>query len=219
MDYAKARRLMVDGQLRTADVTDSRLLDAFSDVPREAFVPTGSTSFAYVDRAIPLGVAGRALPPPAGLARLVQLAAPMPTDVALVVGAGTGYGAAILARCAGSVVALEENAELRRHAELALSTLGLTNVVVVAGALAVGYAPEAPYDVIVLEGTVEHVPESLLAQLRDGGRLVATIGRGRTAKATLFVRSGDQMGRRVAFDVALPQLPGFAESPRFEFSL
>ncbi len=159
-DFAAARRNMVDGQIRTADVTDLRLLWAFQDTPRERFVPPQSTALAYVDFDLPVAPR-RGLIKPRLLAKMLQIADIAPTDRVLDVGTATGYGAAVLARVAAQVVALEEDAELAGAARGALS--GVTNVQVVSGALAAGWAAESPYDVIVVEGATEVVPETLAA--------------------------------------------------------
>lgn len=216
LDFAKARADMVDCQLRTSDVTDSRIVSAFQAIPREAFVPDHLRDFAYLDGEIPLG-GGRFLLEPTPLARLVQLAAVKDTDSVLDIGGGTGYGAAILARLGRSVVALEQPAVADR-ARATLAALGVTGVTVVAGELTAGASTQAPFDVILLEGAVDAVPAALLAQLADGGRLIAVIGRGRTARATVHVRSGDEIGQRAVFDVGVPALPGFQQEPGFQFA-
>jgi protein-L-isoaspartate(D-aspartate) O-methyltransferase len=219
-EFAKARANMVDGQLRTSDVTDPAVLAAFGEVPRERFVPKNKVPLSYSDLDVPLndGAPARFLLEPAPFAKLLQLASIGPLDVVLDVGTGTGYGAAILARIASSVVALEEDDGLAQRAETILNELGVSNAVVVRGALREGHVEEGPYDAIILEGAVDDVPAALLRQLKNGGRLVALVGRGRAARATVFVRSGEEFGRRVAFDAAAPPLPGFQLTPRFEFT-
>jgi protein-L-isoaspartate(D-aspartate) O-methyltransferase len=213
-DFAAARRNMVDGAIRTADVTDLRLLWAFQEVPRERFVPAQSASLAYVDFAMPVAP-GRCLFLPRILAKMLQAAGIAASDRVLVVGCASGYGAAILARVAARVVALEENAELARSARETLA--GTTNVEVVSGPLAAGWSAAAPYDLIVMEGATEVVPETLLGQLSDGGRLVCVLGGDPAAKAMLYRRSGGDVGGRAIFDAAAPVLPGFAKAPAFAF--
>lgn len=213
-DFAAARRNMVDGQIRTADVTDLRLLWAFQEIPRERFVPAESASLAYVDFDLPVAP-GRCLVKPRVLAKMLQVAAIKPTDRVLDVGCATGYGAAVLARVAARVTALEENADLARKAGESLADR--KSVEVVGGPLAAGWSQAAPYDVIVLEGATEVVPESLLDQLSDGGRLVCVLGGDPAAKAMLYLRSGDDVGGRAVFDVAAHVLPGFARPPAFAF--
>ncbi len=131
--------------------------------------------------------------------------------------AASGYSAAVLARLAGSVVALESDADLAAQASETLVELGIDNAAVVTGPLDAGYPSEGPYDVIVVGGAVEVVPEALLDQLKDGGRLVAVVGYGRAASATLFTRSGDDIGSRVAFDADVRPLPGFRKPKAFVF--
>jgi protein-L-isoaspartate(D-aspartate) O-methyltransferase len=184
-DYAQARRVMVDRQVRTADVTDLRIISALLEVPREVFVPAARRAIAYLDLDVPVNVHGRVLLKPMVFAKLLQAAGIGETDRVLDVGCATGYSAAVLAKLAGEVVALEEDAALARGAGETLAQAGATNLSVVSGALAAGWAERAPYDVIVLEGAADVVPDSLLSQLKDGGRLVAVVGIGPLGKATL----------------------------------
>jgi protein-L-isoaspartate(D-aspartate) O-methyltransferase len=213
-DFAAARRNMVDGQIRTADVTDLRLLWAFQETPRERFVPAQTVALAYVDFDLPVA-SGRSLIKPRVLAKMLQVAGVAATDRVLDVGCATGYGAAVLARVAAQVTALEENADLARSARAALA--GSTNVEVVSGPLAAGWTAAAPYDVIVVEGATEVVPETLMRQLAEGGRLVCILGGDQAAKAMLYLRTGDEIGDRTVFDAAARVLPGFAKAPAFAF--
>lgn len=215
-DFARAREMMVDRQIMTVDVTNARVLSAMREVPREAFVPRGLRAIAYSDADLPLKKASaprRALLNPPTFARLAQLAAIGADDVVLNVAAATGYGAAVLARLASFVVALEEDAELAQAATANLLDLGIGNAAVVTGRLADGYAAEAPYDAILIEGAVEVVPESLFGQLKEGGRLVAVVGRGLAGAATIFTRTLGEVSGRPAFNAGAPSLPGF-EAPR-----
>lgn len=217
LDYAQARRLMVDCQLRTYDVTDATLLAAFDAVPREAFVAPGQEPFAYADRDIPATADGaRQVLAPMVLARLIQALAVRPGQRALDVATGLGYGAAILARLGADVRGLESSEALAREATARLAADGRP-VQVHAGPLEAGFAADAPYDAILVNGAVETRPEALVAQLRDGGRLACVIGRGRSARATLFVRSGEGIGSRPLFDAAAPVLDGFKAEPGFVF--
>lgn len=221
-DFTAARMKMVDNQLRTQSVTDYEVLAAMGAVPRERFLPAASRSLAYIDsdlaiKAATPGGPARYMMEPAPLARLMQLAEVGKTDVVLVVGCGTGYSAAVLARLADSVVALEEDAELAANAAEVLADLGVDNVAVVTGPLETGYPSEAPFDVIFVDGSVEVVPAALLDQLRDGGRAVAVVGYGRSAEATLFRRSSNDLGRRIAFDADVQPLPGFRKPKAFVF--
>jgi protein-L-isoaspartate(D-aspartate) O-methyltransferase len=221
-DFTTARTKMVDNQLRTQSVTDYEVLAAMGTVPREQFLPPASRPLAYIDSDLALTAAGpdgpvRYMMEPAPLARLVQLAEVGKSDVVLVVGCGTGYSAAVLARLADSVVALEQDTDLAARASETLTDLGVDNVAVVTGSLEAGYPSEAPYDVIFVDGAVEVVPAALTDQLKDGGRLVAVVGYGRSAAATIFRRSGGDVGSRVAFDADVQPLPGFRRPKAFVF--
>jgi protein-L-isoaspartate(D-aspartate) O-methyltransferase len=213
-DFAQARRMMVDGQIRTNDVTDLDVLAAFDALPRERFVPERRQAIAYLDLDVPLdGAGGRALMKPMVLAKLIQAAEVGPRDRVLAVGCGTGYSAAVLAQLAGTVVALEEDAALAKAAALAAGD----KVKVVTGPLASGWPKEAPYGVILLDGAAEVVPPALFDQLGDGGRLVAVIGRAPIGRGTVYRRSGAHVSAHAAFDAVAPLLPGFAKPPAFVF--
>jgi protein-L-isoaspartate(D-aspartate) O-methyltransferase len=215
-DFAAARRHMVDGQVRTADVTDLRIISAMLEIPREQFVPRASAGLAYLDLDLPVGQGGaRRLLKPMVLAKLMQAADVAATDVVLDVGCTTGYGAAVLARIAAQVVALEEDGSLAQAARTALAAQ--PNVRVVSGPLTAGWRQGGPYDAILLEGTVEVPPEAFLQQLKEGGRLVCVLGSGPGAKAMLYTRSGSELGSRPIFEANAAVLPGFAKAPVFAF--
>lgn len=221
-DFHDRRVKMVDGQLRTTDVNNPAVIEAVLAVPREEFVPGAKAELAYIDEDIQVAPArdgrpARYLMEPAPFAKLVQLADIRPTDFVLDVGCATGYSAAVLSRLASSVVAVESDGELAQLATETLSRLGFDNVAVVEGPLKEGYPAEAPYDVVLVGGAVDELPESLLAQLRDGGRLVAVVGEGNSGVAQLFLRSGDIVSGRRAFNAAVRRLPGFERLPAFEF--
>lgn len=202
-DFDRARKLMVDNQLRTSGITDHRVLSAMGNVARERFVPEVRRPLAYIDEAIGVG-AGRKLAAPAPFAKVVQLAEIQTGDHVLDLGCGTGYSAAVLGQLAGSVVAVETDASLAASAR---SSLGGANVTVVEGALETAGKSHGPYDVIVLEGAVAEVPEALFNQLKPDGRLVALIAPpGRPAVAHLFAHSGKGIASRAAFDAILPPL-------------
>jgi len=214
-DFATQRRTMVDGQLRTYDVTHAGLLDAFGAVPREAFVNPAQRPVAYTDQPQPLGH-GRALLTPMVLARLIQAAEIIPGDRVLEVGCGTGYGTAILAALGASVVALESDAELAGRAKECLGLAGAVATVVI-GPLPAGWTAAGPFDAIVMNGSFETEPTALLSQLREGGRLVGVHGVGRAARAMLYRRAGGHSSGRPIFDAAAPILPGFEALPAFSF--
>ncbi len=211
---------MVDTQLRTYDVNSRRVLDAVDDVPRESFLPAGMSALAYVDQSLTIRAgdgASRALLQPMILARMIQAADVAAGDKVLSVAGGTGYGAAVMAAMGASVTLLESSEAMAAEARRALSAAGSATVAVVAGPLADGHAVAAPYDVILVEGALEVEPNGLLAQLADGGRLVAVMGLGRSGRVTIFQRSGDSMGRRSAFDAAGTALESFRAPAGFRF--
>jgi protein-L-isoaspartate(D-aspartate) O-methyltransferase len=218
-DFAELRVKMVDGQVRTTDVTSAPLLDAMLSVPREVFVGDRQRDLAYIDEDIRIGDGdgARYLMEASPLAKLMQLAEINPTDSALDVGCGTGYASAILSRLAGSVVALESDSALAQTAASTLSGLGCGNVTVVQGPLSQGHTPKAPYDVIFVGGSVEKVPAPLLDQLAEGGRLVAVEGQGNSGVARLFLKAGGVVTGRRAFNAAIKPLPGFEREHAFEF--
>jgi protein-L-isoaspartate(D-aspartate) O-methyltransferase len=214
-DTATLRRTMVDGQIRTADVTDRTLIQAMLDVPRERFVSPAQASLAYLDLDLPVGDGTRRLLKPMVLAKMLQALDLSADDRVLDAGCATGYAATLLARLCGSVVALEEEAGLASQARANLA--GLDYVEVVQGRIADGYPVGAPYDAILVEGAVEVEPEQLCRQLADGGRLICIRGSGPAAKATLYRRDADDLTLRDVFDAAGPALPGFAKPATFAF--
>jgi len=219
IDFAEMRRAMVDAQVRANDVTDLRIVSAMMDMPRERFVPAGLRNFAYIDDDLLVKEegGGRYLMEPMVLAKLLQAADIAPDALVLDVGCASGYSTAVLARLAGQVVALEEDAELAAQGSALLVELGLLNAAYVQGPMTAGWPGEAPYDVILLNGSVDAVPPSLLAQLKPEGRLVAVVGRGRAGRATVFTNTSGGIGSRIAFDAAVPTLPGFSAVPGFVF--
>ncbi len=215
-DLARARANMVAGQIFTDAVHSTGILDAMSEVMRERFVPAAQAATAYADVEIPLE-GERALLMPVAFAKLLQMAQVGRNDLVLDVGCATGYSAAVLARLAGSVVALESDPDLGATAGETLSALGVDNVAVVQGPLEAGYKAEAPYDVIFLNGSVEAVPDALVAQLAPGGRLVAIVGTGQLGRATVITRQDATMGTRQVFEAMATPLPGFAVNKSFVF--
>lgn len=221
-DFSAQRGNMVEGQLRTSDITDVAVLDAMAAIPREAFVPERRRALAYMDEDLQIvppssTSAARYLMEPAQFGKLLQLATIGRDDFVLVIGCATGYSAAVLSRIASSVIALESDAALAESASATLAEHGYDNATVVQGPLPEGYPSEGPYDVIVIEGAVDSVPETLLTQLRDGGRLVTVRGRGNSAFAELFVKDGEIISSRRASNSAVQPLPGFEAVPAFVF--
>jgi len=220
-DSLARRRKMLDGQIRTTGVTAVPLLEALLDVPREAFVPTARRDLAYIDDDLLVagegGEGSRYLMEPSPFARLVQLAEVGPGDTVLDVGTATGYSAAVLSRLAARVTALECDPVLADKARSTLSELGFSNVEVVTGDLRQGYARNAPYDVIIIGGSIGELPSPLQVQLAEGGRLVAIEGLGNAGVARLFLKAGGVVSGRGAFNAAVKPLPGFEPTPEFEF--
>jgi protein-L-isoaspartate(D-aspartate) O-methyltransferase len=221
-DFAQQRAKMVDGQLRTTDVTSAAVLEAMGSVPRELFVADARKPLAYLDDDIEIapqrsGAPARYLMEPSPFAKLLQFADIKPDDSVLDIGSGTGYSAAVLARLAAKVTALESDAELADSAVSALASLGAANVMLVKGPLTAGYPANAPYDVIVLEGAVGEMPQALFDQLKEGGRLVAVEGYGNAGIARLYLKTNGVVSTRRAFNAAVKSLPGFEKTPQFEF--
>lgn len=217
MDFAAARRNMVDCQILPNRVDDQRIIDAMSKIPRERFVPESKAGIAYVDEAISLG-GGRCVMEPMIIARLLQTAALKPSDVALSIGSGSGYAVAVLATIVDTVVAVEPDKALAQKASAALSDLGLDNVAVVDGALLEGNAQQGPYDVIFFDGAVSEVPDAITDQLADGGRLVAVVaGEGGVGCATLITRYGEALSTQAVFDAGTALLPGCEPQKAFAF--
>jgi protein-L-isoaspartate(D-aspartate) O-methyltransferase len=219
VDFAQARRTMVDSQLRTFDVNDVPLLDAMENIPRERFVLPGQENLAYIDQNIPVseGAERRFMLSPMVLARMIQALEISPAMKALDIAGGLGYSSAVLAELGAEVVAVESDEAMAAAARERLAGMGAQKVKVVAGSLDQGAPDHAPFDAILINGSVDVDPETLLGQLAEGGRLVCIQGRGRSAKAMLHVRAGNAFGRRSLFDAAAPTLPAFQSEPGFVF--
>ena len=206
---------MVESQVRPNGITDHRIIDAMAQVKREDFVPAERKTIAYLDEDVQIKE-GRFLIEPMAFARMIHLALIKPTDKVLVVGAGTGYGARVIAMLAKSVVALESDPDLLALARGFLAGAG--NVEVVEGSLAAGHAAGAPYDVIIVEGRIAAVPESLFAQLANEGRIVAAVGNTDVSKMQIATLADGHRSSRSAFDVSIAPLPGFVvEKAAFVF--
>jgi protein-L-isoaspartate(D-aspartate) O-methyltransferase len=212
-----ARKRMVDSQIRPNKVSDPRILDAMRHLPRERFLPASLATLAYADQHVKLG-AGRVLMQPMVLAKLLQAAAPLMGEKVLVVGAGTGYSAALLAILGCEVTALEQEATLLDCAKTALAAVA-PSVALVSGPLPVGWAANAPYDLILIDGAVPAVPPTIAGQLkRDAGRLVTIINEGdHTGHAVQAELTPAGVSVHALFDCSYPVLPGFAAAPVFEF--
>ncbi|MEW6644271.1 MAG: methyltransferase domain-containing protein [Pseudomonadota bacterium] len=219
-NFANARRKMVDGQVRTSDVTDLRIIEAMLDVPREAFVPEAQRGLAYLDLDLDVseGAGGkRYLIKPVVIAKMLQAAEIKATDRVLVVGCATGYAAAVAARLAAEVVATEADPALAARATTILAGQGAGNVTVVAAAAAAGEPSRAPYDVIVLDGATEIAPDGLYGQLAMGGRLVGVFAAGQPPRVEIVTRSPGDFGNRPLFDAYAPVLPGMERPAAFVF--
>ena len=224
-DYTLARTNMVDCQVRPADVTDLKIIDAMLEIPREQFVPEQMQALAYLDEDLSLntststqdGDCPRYLMEPASFAKLLQLAQITPDSIVLDIGCASGYSTAVLASLCSSVVAVEEDEKLANFAIKNLEKLEIGNGVVLASPLQVGYPKEGPYDVIFIGGAVEIVPQILTDQLKDGGRLVCVIGTGNTGCATLYVRAGDNVSKTTHFNCAVWPLPAMRKQKQFVF--
>lgn len=215
-DFATRRRMMVDTQVRPSDVTKFPIIDAMLTVPRERFVPDAFTETAYVGEHVPLG-GGRVVLDPRVLAKILEAADIQATDLVLDIGCGLGYSAALVARLAEAVVAVEDTGERVAEAERILSEVNADNVAVVEARLEEGAAKHGPYDVILVQGGVEVVPDALTAQLKDGGRIVAIFEDGNLGTVRVGHFFDGEVSWRYAFNADAPLLPGFERSREFVF--
>lgn len=212
-NFEQMRRAMVVGSLRTTGVNDPRVLAAMGAVQRERFVPPEKSGIAYADNPVPLG-GGRGLNSPLALGRMLTEAAPREGEHALVIGAATGYAAAVLERLVGSVVAVEEDAELFAIAHTRLADTG---VQLVHGHLSEGFAPAAPYDLVLIDGAVEVIPDALIAQIKDGGRMAGALLEDGITRIAIGRRAGEGFGIAPITDRATAILPGFSKPRGFDF--
>lgn len=217
IDFSVARQNMVAGQLRPNRVHDAALLDVVARLPREVFLPASRRGVAYVDEDVPLGN-GRYLMEPLVLCRLIQAAQPKKTDVALDIGCTTGYSTALLAGLVNTVIGIDDDPALIAQAETNLSQLGIDNAALIESKMTDGCPGQAPYDIILMGGQVEEVPPAILAQLAEGGRLLAVFGDGLAmGQARIMYKFGGALSSRPLFDAGTPPLPGFGKPPRFVF--
>lgn len=213
-DSQALRTMMVDTQVRPSDVTKFPIIEAMLTVPREDFVPDALRATAYAGAPVDLG-GGRTMLEPRTLAKMLDAVDIGPEDLVLDLGAGLGYGAAVIARMAEFVVALEEEEELVSEAETRLAAAGIDNVAVISGPLVEGDAKHGPYDVIFVEGAVQQVPLPILEQIKEGGRIVAIFAGNHVGTVRIGYRIGSDVDWRSAFDVAATVLPGFSAAPEF----
>lgn len=221
-EFEAARQNMVESQVRTSGVTDVRVLDAMETIPREVFVPEARRSIAYLGDDLRIkdaadGELARYLMDPRAIGKLAELADVQSGDLVLDVGPGTGYSTALLASLADTVVALECDAALAEAANNTLQTLGIGNAAVIEGSLAEGNSKQGPFDVIFLNGAVPFVPDALLAQLKEGGRLVAIVQEGSVGKARVYTHVHGRTDFRNVFEAGVHPLPGFEVAEAFSF--
>jgi protein-L-isoaspartate(D-aspartate) O-methyltransferase len=215
-DYALARANMVENQLRPNRIDDTRVLEAMGEIPREAFVPKALRGCAYGDEDLALEQ-GRFLIEPLALAKLLQAAEPRPENVALVVGDLTGYAAAVLSRLVATVFLLVPDETSTGAIEALLSELGCENVVLQTGSAEAGYPAQAPFDLVLLVGSVPALPPALMDQLADQGRLAAVVEHGRSGKVTIVHKVNGAIGRLTPFDAQVHRLPGLRIETGFKF--
>jgi protein-L-isoaspartate(D-aspartate) O-methyltransferase len=217
MDFGAARENMIECQLRTNKITDSRILGAMSMLPREKFVPRESEAMAYVDRDVPCGE-GRCLMTAMASGRLIQEADIKSEDEVLCIGASTGYSVAVMSNLASSVIALESNKTCVENAGALFSELSLDNAVVVEGPLTEGWKAEGPYNVIFFDGMISEIPSAIFEQMADGGRLVAIVDSGDgVGCATLFINLNGNISSRGIFDINVGKLSDFDKKQEFVF--
>lgn len=216
IDFVKARRNMVDCQVRPSDVTDHAVLAAFDKVERERFLPDEAKPIAYLDRQLPVG-GGRVLLAPMVLARLVQALQPRKTEKAVDLACGLGYSTALLAELTESVVGVEASQALANEAQARLSAQGVANAKVIVAPLANPPAQGGPADVMLVNGLVEVAPTSWLEAIADGGRVACVKLEGGSGRAVLLTRIGAEFSEQILFDATAPALPEFQRKPEFAF--
>lgn len=213
-DYAARRTMMVDTQIRPSDVTKFPIIDAMLSVPREDFVPSDKVEAAYIGDNVSLG-GSRVVLEPRTLAKTLDALDITSDELVMDVACGLGYSSAVIAKMAAAVVAVEEDEAMAADAQAALSAAGADNVIVHAGALAEGASAHGPYDVIVLEGAIEHMPDAILAQLKEGGRIAALFAEGELGVVRVGYKIDGEMNWRFAFNAGAPVLPGFERHRAF----
>lgn len=217
MDYAQARTAMVDSQLRTNRIDDPAVLTAMADIPREHFLPKALHGVAYADEDLPL-VDGRFLIEPLALARLLQAASIKSTDVVLIVGCGTGYVASVASKLAATVISMLTDQAVAEQIQPILDKLEADNVVTAINPDPIAGDPgQAPFDVVLVIGSLPELPGSLVDQLGDHGRLVMIVGEGRVSRGVLVTKIGEVTAERVLFEARTPALAGIEKSQDFAF--
>ena len=215
-DYAERRTMMVDTQIRPSDVTKFPIIDAMLSVPREAFVPRNLREAAYVGENLDLG-GGRVMLEPRTLAKMLDALEIQGDELVLDIGSALGYSAAVMARMAEAVVAVEDNADMVTEAQGLLADQGADNVVLHEGALTGGAPEHGPYDVIAVQGAVEHLPEGLIDQLKDGGRIGCLFMEGALGVVRIGYKIDGRVNWRFSFNAGAPVIPGFEKHAAFTF--
>ncbi len=213
-DYAARRVIMVDTQVRTADVTKFPIIDAMMNVPRETFVPRALREAAYIDENIDLGE-GRVVLAPRTLAKMLDALDVQADEMALDIGSALGYSAAVIARIGEAVVAVEEDPEMASESQALLAEAGADNVIVQEAPLTEGAPAHGPYDVITIQGAVEQLPDGLLGQLRDGGRIACLFTEGTLGVVRIGYKIDGHVNWRFGFHAGAPVLPGFEREKAF----
>ncbi|MCX7300202.1 MAG: protein-L-isoaspartate O-methyltransferase [Rhodobacterales bacterium] len=213
-DYETRRIMMVDTQVRPSDVTKFPIIEAMLHIPRELYVPVARREAAYMGENLDLG-GGRVVMEPRTLAKLIDSLDVQRGDVVLDIGCGLGYSTAVLARLAEFVVAVEDDPARADAAQATLSDQGVDNAAVITGPLATGAAKSGPYDVVLLQGAVEVMPQAILAQLREGGRIGCLFAEGALGVARIGLKTDGRVTWRFAFNAGAPVLPGFGQQPAF----
>ncbi|MEC8039811.1 MAG: protein-L-isoaspartate O-methyltransferase [Pseudomonadota bacterium] len=213
-DFTARRTMMVDTQIRPSDVTKFPIIEAMLSVPREDFVPADKIESAYVEENVDLG-GSRVVLEPRTLAKMLDALDIQADELVLDLGCGLGYSSAVMARMAEAVVAVEDDEARAEEAQVALSRAGADNVAVHVGALAEGAAKHGPYDVVVLQGAAEHLPEAIIDQVKEGGRIAALLVEGALGTVKIGYKIDGVMSWRFAFNAGAPVLPGFERHQAF----
>ena len=214
-DFSARRTMMVDTQIRPSDVTKFPIIEAMLSVKREDFVPSAKREAAYMGENLGLG-GNRVLLEPRTLAKILDFLDISPDELVLDIGAALGYSAAVVAHMAQAVVALEEDGDMAHEAEEGLMSAGMDNVIVHTGPLNEGAAEHGPYDVILIEGGVSHIPDSIIAQLKDGGRIAGVFMDGALGEVRIGYKLDGRINWRRSFNAGAPVLEGFEKHGAFK---